>query len=242
MLADRAAVSAAAADLVVATSAARPDSVLGLAAGATMTPVYRYLVERHRRRVVTLEAARAFLLDEYLGLPADDPMRFRNVLARQLVDHVDLMADRVTAPDVDDIDPVRASASYEARIAAAGGVDLQLLGVGRNGHVGFNEPGSSFDSRTRVVALSDETRRANWLDRDPDGPTHAITMGIGTILDARHLVMVATGVTKAPAVARAVAGAIAEDCPATALRRHPQCTVLVDAAAASELRRDAIGT
>jgi glucosamine-6-phosphate deaminase len=229
-------VSEAASRMVVETLAARPDAVLGLAAGNTPRPVYADLVRRHRAGELSFSRALAFTLDEYLGLPPGHPASFRAELARELLARVDLPAAAAHAPDAEAPDRAAACARYEAAIAAAGGFDLILLGIGANGHVAFNEPGAPFDSRTRVVTLTEETRaasRAVFGDAPP--PREALTIGIATILEARRVVLIATGAGKAAAIAGAVEGPVTERLPASALRRHPNATVIVDGAAASLL-------
>lgn len=233
MLPAVAAVSSAVAELVAAC-VAEPHPVIGLATGATMASVDDALIARHRRGL-SLAGVTAFLLDEYLGLPLGDERSFRSEVQRRLVEPTDLPAERVAAPPVERPDRAGIGPSYEAQIRAAGGIDLQLLGIGRNGHIGFNEPGSSPTSRTRVVDLTPSTRAANGLDRMADGPRQAVTMGLGTILEARSIVLVATGAHKAETVARAVAGPVDPSCPASVLQQHPRCQVVLDASAAAGL-------
>jgi glucosamine-6-phosphate deaminase len=226
-------VGRAVADLV----ARRPDAVLGLATGGSPVPVYRDLAGRVAAGELSLARCRAFLLDEYVGLPPGHPHSYRAFVARELEAGVDLPAGAVRAPDVHAADLVAACEEYEAAIRAAGGVDLQLLGIGTDGHIAFNEPGSSLASRTRIKTLTERTRRDNarFFDSPDDVPHHVVTQGVGTILDARHLVLVAIGASKAPAVARAVEGPVTAMCPASALQLHPHVTVVADRAAASHL-------
>jgi glucosamine-6-phosphate deaminase len=230
-----------AADAVVRLLADRPDAVLGLATGSSPLGVYRALARRYAAGDVSLAQARGFLLDEYVGLPAGHPQRYLEVVRRELVAHLDLPADAVEGPDGLAEDLVAASAAYERSIAEAGGVDLQLLGIGTDGHLAFNEPGSSLRSRTRIKTLTEQTRRDNArFFRDLDEvPRHVLTQGLGTIGDARHLVLLAFGAGKAEAVAAAVEGPVTASCPASVLQLHPHATVLVDEAAARELRHTA---
>ncbi|PZX13000.1 glucosamine-6-phosphate deaminase [Palleronia aestuarii] len=208
----------------------RPAANLGLATGRTMIGVYRAL----RSSGVSLARATTFNLDEYRDLPSDHPASFRTFMAEQLFGPAGIPGDRVHFPDVRD----GAAAEYEARIVAAGGLDLQLLGIGVNGHIGFNEPGSTVASRTRTVDLSAETRLANAAQfHDRDVPHQAVTMGIATILEARSIVLVATGETKAAALAAALNGPMTPSCPASFLRRHLDVTIIADPAAASRLSR-----
>ena len=227
------------ADAVAQHVLADPQAVLGLATGSSPLRIYRELAARVRRGELSLAGCRAFLLDEYVGLPADHPQCYRNVIRRELLDHVDLDPAAVRAPDGCADDVTAECAAFERAIADAGGVDVQLLGLGTVGHIAFNEPGSSLASRTRIKTLTMQTRRDNarFFDGDVDGvPTHCVTQGIGTILDARHLVMVAVGHAKAEAVHQMVEGPVSALWPATALQLHPRVTVLLDTAAAARLQ------
>ncbi|GAB7191578.1 glucosamine-6-phosphate deaminase [Kineococcus sp. NUM-3379] len=227
-------VGGAVADLV----ARRPDAVLGLATGGSPSPVYDDLAARHARGELSLASCRAFLLDEYVGLPAGHPERYSSVIRREVVERLDLPAGAVHAPDGEAGDLTAACARYEAAVRAAG-VDLQLLGVGTDGHIGFNEPGSSLGSTTRVKTLTSQTRRDNarFFGGDPGAvPRHVLTQGVGTILAARHLVLLAWGEHKAEAVASLVEGPVTAFFPASALQLHPHVTVVADEAAASRLR------
>jgi glucosamine-6-phosphate deaminase len=216
----------------------RPDAVLGLATGSSPEPVYDDLVARYQAGAVSFARARAFQLDEYVGLPAGHPESYRAVLQRQVADRLDFEPGALHGPDGEASDLVAACAAYEREIIAAGGVDVQLLGIGGDGHIGFNEPVSSLASRTRIKTLTEQTRRDNarFFDDDVDAvPRHVLTQGIGTILEARHLVMLAWGTGKAAAIARCVEGPITAMVPASALQLHPHATVVVDEEAASEL-------
>ncbi|MDT0166922.1 glucosamine-6-phosphate deaminase [Actinotalea sp. AC32] len=228
-----------AADAVGTLLSRRPDAVLGLATGSSPLALYDELARRHAEEGLSFARARGFLLDEYVGLPADHPERYRAVIDRELVSRVDLDPGAVQGPDGAADDLPAACRRYEEAIAAAGGVDLQVLGIGTDGHVAFNEPGSSLASRTRVKTLTEQTRQDNarFFDGDPDAvPQHVLTQGLGTILEARHLVLLATGRAKAEAVHQLVEGAVSALWPATVLQMHPHVTVLVDEAAASRLQ------
>ena len=228
-----------AADAVEKLLTARPDAVLGLATGSSPLAVYDELARRHAERGLSFARAQAFLLDEYVGLPADHPQRYRHVIDAELVSRVDLPPDAVHGPDGLAEDLPAACAAYEAAIAAAGGVDLQLLGIGTDGHVAFNEPGSSLGSRTRIKTLTRQTREDNarFFDGDVDAvPTHCLTQGLATMMAARHLVLLAQGEGKAAAVQQLVEGPVSALWPATVLQLHPHVSVLVDDAAASRLR------
>jgi glucosamine-6-phosphate deaminase len=235
---DRAAGGALVASAVGQLVRDRPGAVLGLATGSSPEPVYDELAARHARGELSLAGARGFLLDEYVGLPAGHPEAYRSVIRREVTDRVDLPDDAVRGPDGGAADLPAACADYDAAVRAAG-VDLQLLGVGTDGHVGFNEPGSSLGSRTRVKTLTAQTRRDNarFFGGDVDAvPRHVLTQGIGTILAAAHLVLVAWGAGKAGAVAAAVEGPLTAMVPASALQLHPHATVVVDEDAAGGLR------
>ncbi|MCC2334652.1 glucosamine-6-phosphate deaminase [Cellulomonas wangsupingiae] len=228
-----------AADAVERLLTARPDGVLGLATGSSPLAVYDELARRHAEHGLSFARARAFLLDEYVGLPADHPQRYRNVIDAELVARVDLPPGSVHGPDGLAADLPGACAAYERAIADAGGVDLQLLGIGTDGHVAFNEPGSSLGSRTRIKTLTRRTREDNarFFDGDVDAvPTHCLTQGLATIMAARHLVLLAHGRGKAQAVHQLVEGPVSALWPATVLQLHPHVTVLVDDAAASRLQ------
>lgn len=216
----------------------RPNAVLGLATGSTPLPVYDALVSLHEQGL-SFARVRGFALDEYVGLPPDHPQSYRSVLQRELADRVDLAASAVSSPDGWARDIPGACEAYERAIDAAGGVDLQLLGVGTDGHIGFNEPTSSLASRTRVKTLTTQTRQDNarFFDDNLDAvPRHVLTQGVGTILRARHLVLMAWGASKADAVAATVEGPVTSMVPSSALQLHSHATVVLDEAAASQLR------
>ena len=224
-------------DAVADLLAARPAAVLGLATGSSPLALYEDLARRHAAGQLSFAAARAFLLDEYLDLPAGDARGYRRFIADNLERHVDFAPGAVRAPDVGTDDVVAACARYEDAIAAAGGVDLQLLGIGIDGHIGFNEPGSSLASRTRIKTLTDQTRRDNarFFASLDEVPRHVVTQGVGTILDARHVVLLAFGGAKADAVSRAVEGPVTAMVPGSALQLHPHATVVIDEPAAAGL-------
>lgn len=226
------------ADLFVALLERKPDAVLGLATGSSPLGVYDELVRRHVAGAVSFTRARGFTLDEYVGLPAGHHESYRAVIHREFVDRVDFAPGAVAGPDGTAADLAAACAAYEADIAAAGGIDLQILGIGSNGHIAFNEPGSSLVSRTRVEVLSAQTRRDNarFFGGDMGAvPHHCLTQGLGTIMDARQVVLVATGEGKAAAVRELVEGGVSARWPATLLQFHPRATILIDEAAASGL-------
>ncbi len=238
ILGDTDAIGRLAADEICALMARRPTGVLGLATGSSPLPVYAELVGRCAAGDVSFAQASAFTLDEYVGLAADHPQRYRTVIRDELTGRIDIDDARVHGPDGLAEDLVAAAAAYEGAIAAAGGIDLQIVGIGTDGHIGFNEPGSSLASRTRIKTLTQQTRRDNARFFDGDlatVPTHCLTQGLGTILDARHVLLVATGEEKAAAVRELVEGPVSARWPATVLQHHRHVSVLVDEAAASRL-------
>ena len=234
----------AAADLVARVVgdrlAKKPALVLGLATGRTMEAVYERLIELFRAGQASFAACSAFALDEYIGLAADDERSYRHYLMTRLVRRVDLPPERLRTLDGTATDLAAEAARYEDLIRRAGGIDLQLLGLGRAGHIGFNEPLSALMSRTREKALSPITLRQNaeHFGGDPERvPRRALTMGVGTILEARELLLLVTGAAKAEVLARAVEGPITSMVSATALQLHPRCTVVVDEEAAARLEQ-----
>src|SRR5918995_6577030 len=228
-----------AADAIEAFVRQRPEAVLGVATGSSPLIIYEELGRRVAQGSLSFAKARAFMLDEYVGLPADHPQRYLSVIRDEFVDKVDMDPAQVLGPDGSAADLLDACEAYERAMAEAGGVDLQILGIGTDGHIAFNEPGSSLASRTRIKTLTEQTRvdNARFFDNDIDQvPHHVITQGIGTILEARHPVLLATGEGKADAVAATVEGPVAAVCPASALQLHPHATVVIDDAAASKLK------
>ncbi len=220
---------------------AKASATIGLATGSSPLGLYRELARERRSGQLDLTRVHGFALDEYVGLPAGHPQSYREVLTREVCGPPGLDPANLHVPDgsgsaLDELDA--AAATYEDSIRELGGIDVQILGIGSNGHIGFNEPGSSLSSRTRVKRLSDRTRldNARFFPRPEDVPTHCLTQGLGTILEARALVLVATGPAKAAAVAAAVEGPLTASCPASVLQWHPRAWVVVDEAAASGLR------
>ncbi len=236
---DQTAIGELAGGAIAALLARKPDAVLGLATGSSPLCVYDDLARRCAAGEVSFSRARGFTLDEYVGLPADHPETYRNVIHRELASRVDFAPGAVRGPDGQAEDIPAACADYEARIAAAGGVDLQILGIGTDGHIGFNEPGSSLSSRTRMKSLTAQTRldNARFFDDDVDAvPRHCLTQGLGTIMQARHVVLVAMGRGKAEAVHHLAEGAVSALWPATILQHHPHVSVLLDEGAAGRLQ------
>jgi glucosamine-6-phosphate deaminase len=209
-----------------------------VATGSTPLPIYQALAARVAAGSCDASRARICQLDEYVGLPKGHPESYRSVVLREVVEPLGLTADSFMGPDGSAGDIAAACDDYDRALAAAGGVDLQLLGIGSDGHIGFNEPCSSLASRTRIKTLTQRTREDNarFFDSLDEVPHHVITQGIGTILEARHLVLLATGEGKADAVALTVEGPVSSVVPASALQLHRHATVVVDEAAASRLK------
>lgn len=233
-----AAAAQAAAELVQQFISCEPSPALGLATGETMVPVFSELVRRHREEGLSFSHVRVFLLDEYLDLAQDHPCAFRGVVRRLLADPTDLEPDAVHGPDPDAGDLAAECARYERQITEAA-IGLQLLGLGANGHVAFNEPGSPVDSTTRVVQLSERTRvdNARSFRSAQCVPTRAITQGLATISSAARLVLVACGEHKAQVVAHAIEGPVTTEIPASVIQRHQDVTVILDPSAASAMAR-----
>jgi glucosamine-6-phosphate deaminase len=223
-------VGIAAAGIIARLVAAKPDAVLGLATGASVKPVYDELEALDFSRVTT------FNLDEYVGLSPSHPASFHAFMDAHFFSRVNVDRGRTHFPPTRGNDLARSCEEYEGDIRAAGGIDLQLLGIGRDGHLGFNEPTSSLASRTRIKTLTRLTRDANQpAFGTEEVPLHVVTMGIATLLEARHCLLVADGTAKAQAVARMVEGPLTAMVPASALQLHPHATVIVDEAAAAGL-------
>lgn len=233
---DAAAAGALVADEIARLVRADPEAVLGLATGSTPVPVYEALPARLVG--VDVSRVRGFALDEYVGIDPAHPESYRSVITREVVEPLGLDPARVVVPNGALAGIEHAGEDYERALVEAGGVDLQILGIGTDGHIGFNEPGSSFASLTRVKTLTRQTREDNarFFDAIDEVPMHCITQGLGTILRARHLVLLAFGKGKAQAVAGAVEGPVTASLPASAIQLHPHATVVIDEAAASDLR------
>lgn len=234
---DAAAVAQLAADIF--EDYVRKESVvLGLATGSTPLAMYKELIRRHNEEGLSFAHTRAFLLDEYIGLPHDHSQSYYRTIRDEFTDHIDIDDAVVQSPDGLAEDPVAAGAAYDAAIKEAGGIDIQLLGIGTDGHIGFNEPGSSLVSRTRMKTLHPQTIKDNarFFASESDVPIHVLTQGLGTISEAGHLLLLATGEGKAEAIAATVEGPVAAFCPASVLQLHPHATVLIDEAAASKLQ------
>jgi len=238
---DEAALASALATRVLAAIVANPHLVLGLPTGRTPLALYGELRERSGGRRIDWSHVRTFNLDEFVGLAASHPGSYRAVMQAELFDHVSIDPDRVGMLDGGAADLAAECRRYEDAIAAAGGIDLQLLGIGANGHIGFNEPADGLCARTHIAGLQRETREANALLFGGDWaavPERALSMGMATILGARDIVLVATGAEKAEAVLGLIEGLITPRLPASFLHLHPRVTVMLDRDAASRLHAD----
>jgi len=217
---------------------ANPHLVLGLATGKTMERVYRHLVCMHQQEHLDFSLCTTFNLDEYVGLFPSDPNSYRHYMNHHLFRHVNIDPRNTHLPNGMAADLDAECRSYEALIHRFGGIDLQLLGIGKAGHIGFNEPLSALRSRTRVKALTPTTLKQNapFFGGEEHVPRRAITMGVGTIIEARRCLLLVTGESKAEVIARAVEGPITSMVSASALQLHPRCTVIVDEDAAANLK------
>ena len=224
------------ADHICRLLTSNPAAVLGLATGSTPIALYQQLIERYQQGQVSFAGVRSFNLDEYIGLQPDHPQSYRSFMNRHLFDQLDIQPGNTQIPDGSK-NPQSEALAYERLIQQQGGIDLQLLGVGCNGHIGFNEPSSSLASRTRVKTLTAQTVRDNsrFFAAGEYQPQLAITMGIATIMEARQLLLLATGEHKASAVNALVEGPLSGHCPASVLQQHPQALVIVDSAAGALL-------
>lgn len=235
---DPEAASHVAARLVMRQVREKPRSVLGLATGKTPQQLYRLLVEACRNGSLNLDEVTTFNLDEYVGLAREHPGSYYRFMEENLFGKVSIPPERRHIPDGMAGDIPGECASYEEAIKEAGGIDLQVLGLGREGHIGFNEPGSSLASRTRIKTLTEETRRDNAFGEDRElPPRHVITMGLGTIMESRTCVLLAFGPGKAEAVRRVVEGPVSAFTPGSILQFHPRAKVILDEPAAAALER-----
>jgi len=231
-------ISALGVKIIAEVIARKPRCVMGLATGSTPLGIYKELARMNKAGEIDFAQVVTFNLDEYVGLPTDHPESYRRFMNENLFDHVNIRKENTYVPDgmADDIHAF--CDWYEQKILDHGGIDIQLLGIGHNGHIGFNEPGSSLGSRTRVKTLTQTTLEANARFFDDDVsqvPKYAITMGIGTILDAEQVLLVANGEGKADAIATTVEGPITAQVPATVVQMHRKATLVLDVAAASKL-------
>ncbi len=227
----------AAAKVARIAEAVGPAVVIGVATGSSPIGLYNELARKVEAGELDLSEASAFALDEYVGLPEGHPESYAEVIRRTVTEPLKMDPKNVHVPNGFAADPQQAALDYEDAIEDAGGVDVQILGIGSNGHIGFNEPMSSLTSRTRLKTLTRQTREDNarFFDSIDQVPLHCLTQGLGTILDAEYVVLVAQGEGKADAVAAMVEGPLTAMCPGSVLQLHPKATIVVDEAAASKL-------
>lgn len=214
-----------------------PHAILGLATGGTPVGMYEEMVKSCRKGLVSYKHATTFNLDEYAGLQPDHPESYHAYMKKHLFDHIDIQADRTHIPNGNAADLQAECERYEALLEQTGPVNLQILGIGHNGHIGFNEPAGQLNSRTHVVELDSATREANarFFNSIDEVPTQAITMGVGSILKAKTILLLARGADKADIIHRALTGPITTECPASLLQMHPNVIVLLDEEAGSKL-------
>ncbi len=231
--------SSAAAKLIASQLRNKPDSVLGLATGSTPLGTYRELARMHKEEGLDFSLVRTFNLDEYYGIGPDHPQSYHYFMNENLIKHVNIDPRNVHLPDGLAKNIEESCRRYEDSIKERGGIDVQLLGIGRDGHIAFNEPGSSLGSRTRLKTLIQETvsDNARFFKTLDEVPRFAITMGVGTILEARHIILLASGGEKADAVKLAIEGPVTTEITASALQLHPKVTAFLDVAAADKLKR-----
>ena len=234
------AVTACAYEVIRGHLVRRKDLVLGLATGSTPLDLYKAMIEGYRRGELDFARVRTFNLDEYVGLGRSHPQSYFHFMKVNLFDHVNLKPEHIHFLNGTPEDVEAHCEEYEGLIKAAGGIDVQILGIGRDGHVGFNEPTSSLCSRTRDKTLTRGTIEDNrrFFAREEDVPRWALTMGVGTIMDARHILLLATGRAKARPIRDMVEGPVTAMCPGSALQLHPRVTVVCDEAAAAQLDHD----
>lgn len=234
--ADAAHAAAIAADLLEDLIRAQPEAVLALPTGRTPLPLYDELAARYRAGRIDFSRVRTFNLDEWVGIPPGSPGSYAAFMAEHLFSRVNLRPENCHIPDGMAADLDAECSRYDRLIREAGGIDLAVLGIGQNGHIGFNEPGTAFETRTHVARVTPETRQSNlWSFPNGDVPTTAITVGIATILEARQVVLLVTGAEKAAILSRALTGGIDPGVPASALRLHPNARVIADVEAAARL-------
>lgn len=223
--------------LIAAELLQKPESVLGLATGSSPLGIYRELESLSNDGILSFKHASTFNLDEYIGLPAGHIESYRSFMDRNLFSRVDINMDNTHFPDVMAEDLTEASALYDQQIEESGGIDLQILGIGTNGHIGFNEPADEFVDQTHRVRLADETIMANsrFFENIEDVPREAVSMGIGSIMKAKRIILIASGDAKADAIAAMVKGEVTPQLPASILQQHDQVVVLLDQTAAAKL-------
>lgn len=226
-----------AASLVLSRMEANERLNLGLATGSTPTGVYKKLIQDHEQNKTSYKNINTFNLDEYIGIPKKDPQSYHYFMCENLFEHIDIPLEQTHIPDGTASDLTEECGRYEQFIQEHGGIDLQILGIGQNGHIGFNEPGTSFESRTHIINLAESTRKANsrFFESLDDVPTRAITMGIASIMESKEILLLVSGISKAEALERLLHGEVNEDFPASILRNHQNVTIFADKEALSQL-------
>ncbi len=225
--------------LIRAALAKKPGLVLGLPTGGTPLSLFRELIRLHKEEGVDFSGVTTFNLDEYVGLGPEHPRSFSRFMHEHLFDHINIKKENINIPDGMSMDLEAHCRAYENKIASCGGIDLQVLGIGRDGHIAFNEPGSSLGSRTRVKTLTEETIQDNsrFFEKKEDVPIFAITMGIGTIMEARRIILLGSGTVKADVISRFIEGPVTSEVTASVLQMHPLLSVVLDMEAAHRLNR-----
>jgi glucosamine-6-phosphate deaminase len=226
-----------AAEEIISRIKKNPSLNLGLATGSTPTGLYKELIKDHKENNTSYKAINTFNLDEYIGIPKKDRNSYHYFMCENLFEHIDIPLEQTHIPDGTAKDLNEECRRYEQFINEHGGIDLQILGIGQNGHIGFNEPGTSFDSRTHIIDLAESTRKANsrFFESLKDVPKQAITMGIASIMDSKEIFLLVSGASKAEALATLMNGDVSEQFPASALKRHDNVTIFADKDAAALL-------
>src|SRR5690625_3324167 len=214
------------------------NPVLGLATGSTPIGLYEQLIETYKQDHVSFKNVTTFNLDEYIGLAKDNPNSYHFFMSEKLFNHIDISPEKTYVPNGVASDLKQEAVDYERLIQKENGIDLQVLGLGTNGHIAFNEPGTSFDSRTSVVDLTQETLEANrrFFNSIDDVPTQALSMGIGSIIEAKEIILLVSGEAKSEALAQVINGKVTEDLPGSILQKHDHVTIIADAAALSQIK------
>ncbi|WP_079506793.1 glucosamine-6-phosphate deaminase [Mesobacillus jeotgali] len=227
---DYAELSQQAAEQIISRIKRKPSLNLGLATGSTPTGLYQELIKDHQQNKTSYKQINTFNLDEYIGIPKKDSHSYHYFMCEKLFKHIDIPLDQTHIPDGTARLLDEECTRYEQFIQEHGGIDLQILGIGQNGHIGFNEPGTSFDSRTHIIDLAESTRKANsrFFASVDDVPLQAITMGIASIMDSKEIFLLVSGHAKAEALARLINGDVSEDFPASVLKKHPNVSIFAD--------------
>lgn len=238
ILNDPLAVGEKTAEIFIKTIEKKPNAILGLATGSSPLPTYKELIKAHKNHQVSFKNVKTFNLDEYVGLPEGDSNSYRHFMNENLFNHLDIHKPNTHIPSVKH-EALEHPEQYDELIKQAGGIDVQLLGLGVNGHIGFNEPGTKFDSLTSVVNLTPSTIAANarFFKNESEVPTKAVSMGLGSIMQAKKIVLIATGLNKSEAIKHLVEDAPNENWPVTVLKNHPNVTIIIDEQAASQIKK-----